>query len=148
MTAKRKTALILTWGFVLLCMAVIFYLSHQIASDSSETSSWLTIKIYDLFKIELSTYFVRKTAHAIEFGGLCFALNLAYFASFLRFSPFVSLASTLFYASTDELHQYFVEGRACQLRDVFVDLCGAVIVTAVIIALYLIYKRYKEKREV
>lgn len=148
MTAKRKTALILTWGFVLFCMALIFHFSHQNASDSSETSSGLIKEIFYFFKIELSSHFIRKTAHAIEFGGLCFAFNLAYCATFLKFSPFVSLASTVFYASTDELHQYFIEGRACQLRDIFVDFCGAVLVTAAITVLYLIYKSYKEKRGV
>ena len=29
------------------------------------------------------------------------------------------------YAVTDEIHQYFVPGRACRLLDVTVDTCGA-----------------------
>lgn len=29
------------------------------------------------------------------------------------------------YAASDELHQYFVPGRSCELRDVLIDACGA-----------------------
>ena len=30
----------------------------------------------------------------------------------------------LLYAISDEIHQYFVPGRSCEIRDVFIDLCG------------------------
>lgn len=38
------------------------------------------------------------------------------------------------YAGTDELHQYFVPGRACSLRDVCIDSAGALL--GVLIMLY------------
>lgn len=31
----------------------------------------------------------------------------------------------LFYAASDEIHQHFVPGRSCELRDVLIDFCGA-----------------------
>lgn len=148
MTNKRKTALALTWGFTVFCMIIIFYYSHQTASVSSETSSGWIQKILNTFGIELSSHFIRKTAHAIEFGGLCFAFNMSYAASYLKYCPFISLISTVLYASTDEIHQYFIVGRACQVRDVFVDFCGAVLVTLVLSIMYFIYLIIKSKREV
>lgn len=33
---------------------------------------------------------------------------------------------TAFYAASDELHQFFVPGRSCQLRDVLIDTAGVV----------------------
>ncbi|MBQ1935757.1 MAG: VanZ family protein, partial [Clostridia bacterium] len=31
------------------------------------------------------------------------------------------------YAVTDEIHQHFVEGRSCELRDVLIDAAGALL---------------------
>lgn len=148
MKLKRKPALILSWCFVLLCMVIIFYYSHQTAELSSETSRGLIKMIFEKFGIEFSSHFIRKAAHAIEFGGLCLAFNIAYFVLFFKFSPFVSLVSTVFYASTDELHQYFIQGRACQVRDIFVDFCGALLVTAAVSVIYFAFKSVMKKREV
>lgn len=148
MIKNRKTALFLTWNFTLICMIIIFCFSNQTATDSSEMSGGLIKIISELFGVELSSLIIRKTAHAIEFGGLCFAFNMSYFASYLKFCPLLSLISTVFYATSDEIHQYFVDGRACQVRDVFVDFCGALIVTAVISVIYFAYLKFKSKREV
>lgn len=147
MNIKRKIALVITWGFVLLCMVIIFSYSNQIAELSQEVSDGWIKKIFETFGVELSSHTIRKLAHATEFGGLCFAFNTAYAATYLRFCPLLSIISTVFYASTDEIHQYFIEGRACQLRDVFVDFCGAAAVTLVLSIIYFIYIEIKKKRE-
>ncbi len=145
MTVKKKTLLFSAWCFVLFCIAVIFYFSHQTAELSSQTSNNLLKLIFERFGIQLNAYVIRKSAHAAEFGGLCLAFNIAYYFSFSKYAPFVSLASTVFCASADELHQYFVIGRACQVRDVFVDFCGAVLVTAVITVIYFLIKMLIKK---
>lgn len=148
MTLKRKIALFVTWGFTVFCMIIIFYYSHQIASVSSQTSSGWIKRLFEAFGIELTSHFIRKMAHAIEFGGLCFAFNMSFASSYLKFCPLLSIASTVFYASTDEVHQYFISGRACQLRDIFVDFCGAALVTISLSIMYYIYLKIKTKREV
>ena len=148
MMKNRKTAIFLSWSFTLICMIIIFCFSNQTATDSSETSGGLIKLISELFGVELSSLIIRKSAHAIEFGGLCFAFNFSYFASYLKFCPLLSLISTVFYATSDEIHQYFVDGRACQVRDVFIDFCGALIITVVISVIYFVYIKIKSKREV
>lgn len=144
----RTSALIISWAFTVFCMIVIFCYSNQTATDSENTSNGLIKTLFDMFGIELGSHFIRKLAHSIEFGGLCFAFNMSYAATFRKYSPFVSILSTVAYATTDEIHQYFVDGRACQLIDIFVDFCGAAAVTLVLTIFYYIFKRYKEKREV
>ncbi|MFQ8632799.1 MAG: VanZ family protein, partial [Intestinibacter bartlettii] len=42
---------------------------------------------------------------------------------------------SVLYAISDEIHQYFVPGRACQFRDVMIDSCGALFGIAVIVIL-------------
>ena len=37
----------------------------------------------------------------------------------------IALGAAALYAVTDEVHQYFVPGRSCELRDVLVDTSGA-----------------------
>jgi VanZ family protein len=43
----------------------------------------------------------------------------------------LSLAICIIYAVSDELHQLFVPGRGCQLKDVIIDTAGAVSGTAI-----------------
>lgn len=148
MDKKRKIALIITWAFTVLCMIIIFSYSNQNSTDSAQTSDGLIRNLFDIFGIEMASGFIRKAAHAVEFGGLCFAFNLSYAATFMKYCPWLSVVSTVFYAATDEIHQYFINGRACQLRDVFVDFCGAMAVTLVLTLIIYFYKRYTEKSEV
>ena len=48
------------------------------------------------------------------------------------------------YAVFDEVHQYFVPGRACQLRDMIIDICG--VSAGVLIALCALWIIRKLKR--
>ena len=59
----------------------------------------------------------------------------------------VSLWITALSASADEYHQIFVDGRTADLFDVFLDLCGAVIVMAIIRIVVSIYVYVKRKKE-
>lgn len=68
MNIKRKIALVITWGFVLLCMVIIFSYSNQIAELSQEVSDGWIKKIFETFGVELSSHTIRKLAHATEFG--------------------------------------------------------------------------------
>lgn len=144
---NRKVCLILSWALTAACMIIIFWFSSETADASSAQSGGLIKKILDAYGIELSQHFIRKSAHAIEFFGLCLAFNLAYGFTFLRLCPLTSLSSAVFYAAADEIHQYFIDGRACQLRDVFVDFCGALAAVAFCTAVYCIYIKSAEKRE-
>lgn len=142
---KRVTVLVLSWTMVLACMAVIFSLSHDPATESQAKSNGVLTLLLQRFGLVLSAHTVRKTAHAMEFCGLSLLFYNAYYQSFCAPQAALSLLSTVLYAATDELHQYFVSGRACQLRDVFVDFLGAaagvVFCTLVTICIHKICKK-------
>ena len=143
---RRKIYIALSWTFALACMIIIFYFSRERAADSSETSNSLIALIERLFNYRLTPHTIRKTAHALEYFGLTLAFNLAYGTSLNRFSPLLSLLSSVFYSGTDEIHQYFVEGRACRATDLAVDFCGTLAMTLILCVAYLIIKKSMEKR--
>ena len=53
--------------------------------------------------------------------------------------------SGICYAITDEFHQYFVDGRSCEIRDVCIDAAG--IITGIIIMI-LIERLMRKKYDV
>lgn len=68
---------------------------------------------------------VRKSAHATEYAILSILLFLA--IPHDRYHRYlISLILTAAYASSDEIHQLFVPGRAGMVTDVCIDTCGAI----------------------
>ena len=147
---KRFWVLLVSWAAAAACAAVIFSLSGATAELSSARSSGVLALLLERFGLELSSHFVRKTAHALEYCGLALLLSNAYFQTFCAQKPLLAFLSAALYACTDEIHQYFVAGRACLLRDVAVDALGAA--AGVLCAAVLIFVcrqiriRYMEKR--
>lgn len=99
------------WGPPLALMVVIFYLSHQ-----PDLSSGLGV--VDLVG--------RKLVHAAEYALLCAlwwrALRPAVPP---RVALVASLAVSIAYAVSDEIHQSFVPGRTATPIDVSIDAVGA-----------------------
>lgn len=144
--SKRRTALLLiSWAAVVLCCAVIFALSHETASVSSGKSNGLISLLLERFGIVVSSHTIRKTAHALEYCGLSLLLYHAYFQSFRKVQPLLTVLTAVLYATSDEIHQYFIVGRACQLRDVFVDFVGAAVGVAVCTAVWYIWHIQKSE---
>lgn len=55
--------------------------------------------------------------------------------SFSYLSPYiVTFLITVIYSVTDEIHQYFIPGRSCELRDVLIDSSGALAAAVVLFA--------------
>ena len=70
---------------------------------------------------------VRKGAHLAAFATLGFFAFLTFISyTHLRFWSRIMLAAvvSLLYAASDEIHQHFVEGRSCELRDFLIDAVG------------------------
>ncbi len=90
--------------------------------------------------------FVRKAAHFSEFFVLGF-LSTLYLKTFEKPRPFLRAVLALIfcalYAMSDELHQYFVPGRACRPLDVLIDSGGAL---AAIIIVSIFSKRGGSKK--
>lgn len=139
---KKRVRIILSWAAVVFMAAVIFGFSAQHSSESAKISlsvkSWLSQLLDSIGLLEIASSenfhnFIRKTAHFIlyfVFGFLsanAFCQSLGKTKNVWRFSFLMSVL----YASSDEIHQYFVPGRGPGIGDVLLDsvaaLCGVLV---------------------
>ena len=123
-TARRVLA-VLFWLLAAACAACIFWLSSRDATDSQNMSDSFRGLFEKLFGWLPGSFLIRKFAHFFEYAGLGFLLNCALFLTRRRISPIISLICCVLYSVSDEVHQYFVPGRACRIFDVGVDTAGA-----------------------
>lgn len=155
---KRLVFLFIT----IFTMCMIFYFSSQNADTSSNTSSGfaeIMAKIlYPGFEklseakrtdiINDCQFAVRKTAHFSIYGALgvfsCLTMN-TYKNLKIWVRNAVSLGTCLCYSILDELHQYFIPGRSCELRDVCIDFCGAAVGTVIVMLIRYTVKKIKER---
>jgi VanZ family protein len=75
-------------------------------------------------------YPIRKAAHMTEYAVLGFLLLGALAGKRTekyKVAAIQAFAVAVVYASSDEIHQYFVPGRACRIYDVGFDSAGALI---------------------
>lgn len=138
---NRKVRIILSWTAVILCAGIIFYLSHQVATESQELSDRFAF----LLNLPFGSFAVRKGAHFLEFAGLCTLICNALYQTSGRLRPILSVVFTAVYAASDEIHQIFVEGRACRLFDWFVDCGGAICASAVICLIAVIFRKMNRR---
>jgi VanZ family protein len=80
----------------------------------------------------LGSRFLRKVAHAVEFGIFALLLARAFRGTGLPRGWWAAALSTAaLFAASDEYHQKFVKGRHPSVRDFWIDVLGAVIGLAV-----------------
>lgn len=128
---KKKA---LKWLAVAIWCGVIFFFSQQNGQESGNTSE-LVKKLFMLIGIdvnsilgEMATLIIRKGAHFTEYFILCLlTYNALGRGKSLKRRLAGALMFTAFYAVTDEIHQYFIPGRACALKDVLIDSSGGVL---------------------
>jgi len=124
-------------------MVIIFWFSSQSGDDSQSSSDFFTNKIVKFFNIsdqqtenslkEIVSFIVRKSAHfMIYFVGGFFIYG---FVNSFKLLPknvlYYSVLLGFLYAVSDEIHQYFVPGRAAQIRDVFLDTFGVFLMVVI-----------------
>ncbi len=80
-------------------------------------------------------------AHFSEFACLSFFVNNLFVAKKEKLYPVIACALSFIYAVTDEIHQIFVPGRACQFQDMMVDLAGIISGMAVYVVIYALVKK-------
>lgn len=136
---KRKTVTALCWLAVAVCMGIIFCFSAQPADVSQSVSDDFAFT----FNLPFGSFIIRKAAHFLEFAGLSVLVFNSLHSTCGKFRPFVSFIITAAYALTDEIHQIFVDGRACRFFDWIVDCSGA---AAALIFVSLIIFLSKKKR--
>ena len=123
-----KTLLFVSW------LILIYSLSAETGDQSGSLSNGILLSIAKLLKIsdtkafvDTFGFFIRKLAHFSEY----FILYILTYECFKEYNcPKLIVVSVLFcvlYASFDEFHQLFVDGRCGQLIDVMIDSSGSIV---------------------
>ena len=130
---------IINTSLLLICMISIFLFSCQ-DRDSSTNTSVETTKVVvstvsreniDSTKVnDISNnifYIIRKSAHFIEFfilGLLVINVVKDYYKINYKYL-IICVLFCLIYSISDEVHQIYVLGRSCQIKDVIIDTIGS-----------------------
>ena len=156
--AKRLLLPRLLLGLLILAnMGAIFFFSAQSGTESAKTSGsateifvQVTVPNFDSRPSQEQQSLLkalhphmRNLAHAVEFGslGALVFLFVMTFGGSALFPYCTALAFTLFYACTDELHQFLSADRGPSLKDVAIDLSGALITCSLLLLLLLLLRR-------
>lgn len=119
-------------------MCLIFYFSHQPATVSNELSSGITEKVLETIEkiipnsdteMDNVNHIIRKNAHFLIYLVLGLIVSIALKTIGIQGYRRVGFALLIcvLYAVSDEFHQYFVEGRGPQVKDVLIDSAGVII---------------------
>lgn len=136
MKNKRK---VIYWCLLIIWMSIIFFMSNQPA-DISDGHSRLVVQILMFIGVDinsasadLANFIVRKVAHFTEYMILAYLIFnvLEFYCKDRNKLILFSIALVFMYASSDEIHQYFIAGRECAFRDVLIDTSGGI--TSIII---------------
>lgn len=157
---KLQKSRIIAVILLVIWAAVIFVMSAQPAKESSRLSGGIVTKVisvvcYDFKDLSAErqtsitdtvTFIVRKTAHFLEY----FILGLLAFVTantFRKYKFFVRTLSAaafcVLYAVSDEIHQYFVPGRACRFGDICIDTAGSILAIVLLASIVTIKKKRK-----
>lgn len=101
-----------------------------------------TISVEERGYFHFVEFLLRKSAHFVLFGLLAAGIFLSLPSRFPRF--LIASTLTLLLACVDETHQYFTGGRTATLRDVMLDMSGAL--TFLIILQIITWFRNRKKR--
>ena len=162
---QKYAVLFLLWLIPVIWMGFIFSLSAETAAESSETSGSLLSAILSVLNDEFDSYsaeeqkalvenysfLIRKAAHFSVYAALGFFLsNVFDYQNRIigikrnRFCVVPSIAVGGLYAVSDEIHQYFVPGRSCEVRDMIIDTAGVLL--GVVCSRFLIHFLEKKKK--
>lgn len=160
MKNRYKTWLrIVLWAMVIVCMGVIFKFSAEDAAKSSKTSGEVTRYVLTVVdqefpklppkeqdaKVAEWSFSIRKAAHFCIFAGLGF---LCFAAFSVDLSPRRAFPAALVLGAVravlDEVHQSFVSGRSCEVRDMCIDFAGVLLGASFLLLILWLVKKRKE----
>ncbi|MBR4556218.1 MAG: VanZ family protein [Clostridiales bacterium] len=156
------------WILTLSWIVVIFLLSADTATQSSNLSRTVLQFINELFNMEVQDdAILRVCAHASEFALLTVFSYLALSSTnkisvktsyaespvkLLRSDNEMNIIFTLWFtiinAIFDEYHQLFIDGRDGSIVDVLIDLIGIILVLIIVRIIFTIYMKTKGKSEI
>lgn len=122
---KKKLSIIL----VLIWMIIIFIMSSFNATDSANQSNFIVNIIANIFNINniiLLSLIIRKLAHFTEYLILGILVINMFTKNNAKKSCLLSILLCIIYATSDEIHQIFTPGRACQIKDILIDSVGSI----------------------
>ena len=143
---RQKRFLLIRWMIYILLslawMAVIFNFSSKTSDESSAQSNAVGMFVGEMVVpgfeewpeakqqefADKWDFPIRKAAHMTEYMILGLLLAGAFvYTRTTKYKKITVLAflTAVLYAISDEIHQYFVPGRACRLYDVGFDSAGA-----------------------
>lgn len=147
-TKKRKAYIVISAILLVAVMVTIFMLSAENGEKSTDTSGRFVRLLTFILGFTPPEDVVRTLGHFCEFAALGFLSANMLFAYKDKLKPVLTVAFSIGYAVTDEIHQIFVPERACQLSDLAVDSAGIISGTIIFSIIYLIIKkveRYKNE---
>ena len=142
-------------------MAIIFALSADTADESDAKSDAISDSIvyqilsnFDLTDEQIDilvrrcVVIVRKTAHFAEYAALGFLLTSVFVSFGLKTKLNIPLSFIIgsLYAVSDEIHQYFVPGRSCQVSDILLDSAGVIAGILFLLACVYIFRKLHTKK--
>ncbi|MGL4774656.1 MAG: VanZ family protein [Clostridium sp.] len=147
---------------IVVCMGIIFLNSSQSATVSNsiskniskEINQQVIKKVPELNKTSMASVeklnsFIRKFAHFFQFQVLAILLCLFMLSLNIKNKKAIilTLIIVVIYASMDEFHQLFIDGRGAQVRDVFIDTLGGMFGIIVAQIIYKISKQISKRKQ-
>lgn len=129
---RQKTIMGLRFAMLAAWMGLIFYFSAQNSEISGEQSMSIVGVLQKLFSGRISLpadiieTVIRKLAHFSIYLVLGVLANNSV-GRLKNVKWYVVLALCVLYSVSDELHQTYIAGRSGEMRDVFIDSCGALL---------------------
>ena len=161
---KKKIITAVLLILLLVVYVMIFFFSAENAEDSTAASSKVTGFLVNLYyKIFGGTVIstdmplvvtvaeggIRKLAHFIEYmtvGLLSFGIAAMWIQSTEK-SFLMIVIQLIISAGLDEIHQYFVPGRASSVKDVMLDTAGGIMGIILILVIREMRKQWKRIRQ-
>lgn len=140
---------------LVICIVSIFLFSSDSAEESSKKSNTIIYKVGEALvgrkltpiekekAVDEFVFIVRKGAHFsiyLVLGVIVISL-LKEYRLINRKLIIYSMIFCILYAISDEVHQYFVPGRSCEIRDILIDTSGSLVG----ISLYLFTKKIRRR---
>lgn len=148
------------WCAIAAVSCAIFWFSAQNGEASASLSDRFTVGALGAFwegesgaalyaAAQSLSFLVRKSAHFLIYlllGGLCM-FTFCVKSETKRKAGLFSLSYCVIYAALDELHQFFVPGRAARFLDVGIDTAGALSGILLVFAALFLYEKRKAKKQ-
>ena len=135
---------------ITIAIMVFIFIQSALTADLSMHESNVIVQWLSSFlhvQPETLSFIVRKCAHFLQY----LILGISMFVSVCDLSRWKRWKNAILafficaaYAATDELHQMFVQGRSCEVRDILIDSLGALL--GILIAFLISFLRSKKKQ--